>query len=182
MVGQVYGFYNFRREGCMIISPGLFASNNSNEDNPREVAFLSGNPDIAPSTGAIRYVTNSTMCQYVYNRCNAVSQTSAIDGAFVDIFPSTNQLEITLDGFVLNNGGGGTVLIHNWLSHFNARTGLGANIYQIVAGKILINFSTNGDNLEGRIELRGINFSRTGNPTYIANFTGTKTTDSQCYE
>ncbi|MCG8327634.1 MAG: hypothetical protein MI974_08110 [Chitinophagales bacterium] len=170
----------FSRTACLLVAKDIDAAPTSNGVNPYDIAIASGSPGAVPEAGAIHYLTNTTLCQYTNSGCNSTPINAAIDAAFVSVSNNPKRIDIEIDGQVLGNGTAGTVILQNWLSNFNAYSGLGANIYQISTGEISITFSADEKTITGTISIVGGNFTGTGTAPYNATFTGSKV-DQNCF-
>jgi hypothetical protein len=161
------GFEDFDRSGCLIVSPTISAPGNQNNgSNPLEVGITSGNPSLG-SAGAIWWVSNTQLL------CNVLPASCRTQSAALDV------AKITLDksrGLVTAEAVGPSQSMTTQLNIFNARSGLTANVYQVIQGALQIEFQPDG-NIQGQVNFKGRGMISGGSATYQAEFTG-EITDS----
>lgn len=165
LVGE--SFETFDRSGCLLITPTISApGNNENGVNPLEVGIFSGSP-YQGSAGAISWVTNTQlMCDFIPATCP--TQSAALDMAEVTVDEADNQISIELPGI--------PTAMTSQLNIFNARSGVTANVYQAVEGKMVIEFAPDGK-VTGEVNFDGRGMISAGTANYQATFEGEQTSE-----
>lgn len=155
----------FQQVGAMVVTPTVAAPVFNNGTNPVDIGIFTNVSPIIGAAGAIYFGTNTSLSSLVGSNLAA----SAIDIAFVQV-SQAGRIEIAVDGnaFGLPSSRLGTFNIYNLTS------GVTAQIHNVLAGNIVINF--NGNQVTGTINLGGSSGFAGPNITseYRANFSGTR--------
>lgn len=163
------GQYPFRRTGCLAVRNTLTAPGNINLANGRnayDVAMFSGQP-ILGQTGALWYMTNTSMCG-LYSYIGCINGAAALDVAYVTYDARKRLLQIDIDGRFYNNSAAGSSILGT-LNIFN--TSRGSTIYQVISGRIQIQFNADFSQLSGVMRVYGSSFGW-GPVEYYAQFGG----------
>jgi hypothetical protein len=138
--------------------------------NPIDVAIITDGNIASPLVGvagALWFGTNTSLCVLVSCTIGA----SGIDIAFVQVDAAARQVLITVDGNVF----GLPAARLNTFNIYNVTSGVTAQIHNVLAGEVFIQFSNDDQSVSGTIALLGS--SGFGGPTptsqYVANFSGT---------
>lgn len=148
---------NFKLQGTLHIIKGI-------ADNPRDVALIVGYPASNPVAGSIWFGSNTRMFRQSGINSDLPS-TFGIDigPMVVDEKAGTLALEITNQNisrnFVLNN--------------FNVRSGLLANVYQILYGTLKLTFAKNGS-VKGEFLFNGNGYIEPSSTAIAATIEGQK--------
>ena len=118
-----------------------------NGPNPVDVGIFTDVSPIIGNAGALYFGTNTAFCAVI--RCTTAA--SAIDTTFVAVNPAQGRVDITVDGNVF----GLPAARLNIFNIFNARTSLVAQIYNILAGQIALQFGPGAQTVTGAIALGG---------------------------
>lgn len=138
--------------------------------NPIDVAIITDNNVASPlvgATGALWFGTNTSFCVLV----NCTIGASAIDTAYVQFDPTRGQVLITVDGNIF----GLPAARLNTFNIYNVTSGIAAQVHNVLAGQVFIQFSNAGQTVAGTINLYGSSGFAGPNLTsqYVANFSGT---------
>jgi hypothetical protein len=128
----------FLVKGQLMITDGIAATGGRNGPNPVDILVSVGSPAANPQAGSIWYASN----RYLYKLRSGTLAQSAIDYAYVAGVPG--RLNVTVDRGIASS---------NTLSHFNARSGILASVYQISAGSFILNVGTS---ISGSVKLSGM--------------------------
>jgi hypothetical protein len=153
--GQSQGV-NFSRQGNISIAQEQFAGATSNQPNPIELAFISGNPGGAPESGAIWFMTNN----------HFLSSENSIDLADISVVPNADNtgqcIVVKPDPDVSATGP----------NVFNAYSGLTASVYQIFDGSMYICSVDGWNTINGEIDVFGTGAIFHSNTEYYASISG----------
>jgi len=154
---------NFTLRGKLVVLPTRDTSgaNFNNGVNPTDIGLFVGSPAANPQAGAIWFATNTKVFSDV-GKGNR-SQRAAIDVAFVNLDSQAGAINIKVDSNAART---------SQLNTFNVRSGLTANVYQIVAGSMTINFKGRGESITGALDLIGSGFIYPGSTRIQATVTG----------
>jgi hypothetical protein len=153
--GQSQGV-SFSRHGNIAVYLGQATSVTSNQPNPIELAFYSGNPGANPESGAIWFMTNNAF----------LGGSSRVDLADMRFIPTTQ-------------GDGSCVVIEPdqslssiGINVFNAYSGLTADAYQIFSGYMYFCSSDGWETITGEINILGTGALFHSNTEYYATVSG----------
>lgn len=160
----------FTLNGALVIVPTVDpqAIGVRNGPNPVDVALITSASPVQGVAGALYFGTNTSFCSLV----GCTTGASAIDTTAVTADATRGTVMITVDGDVF----GQPTARLNVFNIFNVRTGVMAQIYNILAGGITIQFADGGQSVSGTIDLGGNSgFSGPAVTTeYRATFRGTR--------
>lgn len=149
----------------------IFRTVNTNPEipngvNPFDVSIVTNQPPTLGVKGALWFGTNTSLCVVV--RCTIGA--SGIDIAFVNYDPNRRLLTIQVDGNVF----GLPAARLDTFNIYNITTGLTAQVHNILAGTIVVQFSPDFRVIEGRMQLLGSSGFQGPTPTssYVAGFRG----------
>jgi hypothetical protein len=139
-----------------------------NGPNPVDVAIITNASPLQGEAGALWFGTNTAFCSLV----GCTTGASAIDTTIVVVDSARDTVTITVDGDIF----GQPTARLNIFNIFNIRTGVTAQIYNVLAGEITIQFADRGRSVSGTIDLGGNSgFSGPAVTTeYSATFSGTR--------
>lgn len=154
---------NFTLRGKLVVLPTRDTSgaNFKNGVNPRDIGLFVGSPAANPQAGAIWFATNTKVFSDVGK--GSRSQSAALDVAFVNLNSQAGAINIKVDSNAART---------SQLNTFNVQSGLTANVYQIVAGNMTINFKGGGESISGALDLIGSGFIYSGSTRIQATVTG----------
>ena len=160
---------SFRRTGLLLVSPRIRAVggvNFRNGPNAREVGIFSGRPPSSPEQGAIWFATNTAIFQRL--RIGNVNQgLAALDVAYVTA--GRSSLTVRIDGDFFGLPAARTAL----LNCMNARSGLLANVYQLIRGTMVLRFAgSRGGRVSGVVDFVGNGYIEPGLSPYRATLAG----------
>jgi hypothetical protein len=156
--GQSQGV-NFSRQGNISIAWEPFASQTSNQPNPIELAFYSGNPLSSPESGAIWFMTNNHFLSSENNTDLAdISTVPTVDnsGQCIVVVPDPNT----------------TGSVEGAANIFNASSGVTADVYKIFSGTMSICSADGWNTINGEIHMLGIGTVSQSNAEYHATISG----------
>ncbi len=161
---------NFQRTGLLVVTPRVRAIggfNFNNGRNAREVGLFSGRPPSSPEQGAIWFGTNTAIFRRI-GIGNVSQGLAAIDIAYVRAV-GRSALAIRIDGQFFGLPAARTSL----LNCMNARSGLLANVYQLIQGTMVLRFAgRRGQRLAGSINFTGNGYIEPGLSPYRATVAG----------
>ena len=138
----------FVHQGTLVLTPTINPAPALNDVNPVDVGiFTTSASPLVGQAGALWFGTNTALAQQVGVRAGGVG----VDIAFVDFEAATNQLFIAVDG----NAFGLPAARLNAFNIFNVTTGLAAQIHNVLAGMIQMQFSADFSTVSGTISLGG---------------------------
>jgi hypothetical protein len=167
LIGQLgvqYSIYNviiqgealeipFQREGILLVTHvPIGTAGTQNGENPFELFLTSGNPGVAPESGAIWFMTNNAF----------LGSDAQIDLAFTTFDPAAQLITVQADPNLSAVGA----------NVFNARSGLLANAYQIFDGTMQIQSQDNWQTITGQLNILGTGAIFHSNSPYIAQIRG----------
>lgn len=167
------GMYPFSRTACFAFSPTVKAAGNTNLNNGTnhaDVALFTGNPGVGQA-GAMWFVSNTALCKLNVKCSNS---TSAVDLVQTSWDAKNRRLRITLDGRFYNNAAAGSSIL-GMLNNFNLTNGAWASPYRIIAGEMLLQFSSDYRQIAGEIRFNGTSTWGSGSLPYFAKFGGSTT-------
>ena len=150
--GTVYG-RPFARQGVLYLTDPFPSAGTINGANPIEVALISGSPITSPQIGAIQYTTNS----------GVFGQRAQLDLAYVSFDSNAGRVTVQPDNRLGANAG---------TNVFNALSGITANVYQIYAGQMQLQFRNNYNSVTGTINFLGNPFIEPAAAPYVATISG----------
>lgn len=150
----------FQRTGNLLVTPTA-TTETTNGINARDVVFMSGNPSASPEVGAIWFATN----RLLFAPAGDLYASSRIDLAYVATDLRTGSMTINPDQNLAASAG---------FNHFNTRTGLLEQVYQVRSGTIELQFQDGGQQLSGTVSLLGTGYIHYANTPYYAEITGTR--------
>lgn len=176
MSGSTFnGQYPFSRSACLILSPTIKAAggvNFNNGQNNADIGLFSGNPTLGQA-GAIWYTSNTAMCSYGNTGCRTGA--SALDLVTTTWDAKNRIFTIRPDGRFFGNAAAGNSLV-GMLNIFNARSSVTAQIYRVISGEMVIQFSADFKTVAGVIKFNGTSFFGGGGAVpYQAKFSGALT-------
>ncbi len=140
----------FDRVARLIVTPPVdtTGANFNNGINARDIGLVSGNPAGVPEAGAIWYVTNTALYRAAGVSATDSVVNAALDVAFVRADEQQNILEVVPDG--PDNA------LAAQLNTFTARTSLLASIFVVIEGVIQLQFSPDGTEVVGVMDIGGV--------------------------
>lgn len=159
---------DFTLRGTLVVLPTRDRSgvNFGNGVNARDVGLKIGSPASAPQAGAVWFATNTTVFADM-GVGNALQRYASLDTAFVTISDARNRIRIVVDDQ--------SVARASQLNSFNVKSGLTANVYQILAGSMELRFSSNNSRVNGSLDFIGSGYLYPGSSRVKAKITGAKT-------
>lgn len=157
---------SFQVPGVLVLRPTNSEPQLDNGVNPVEVGIFTNASPIVGAAGALYFGTNTALSREVGFRQGEIG----IDIAFVEV--RGQRVRVTVDGnaFGLPAARLGTFNIYNLTS------GVTAQIHNVLAGTIDVQFNDGAQTVNGTIQIGGS--SGFGGPTvtseYTASFTGTR--------
>lgn len=140
--------------------------NFDNGVNARDIGLKVGSPASAPRAGSVWFATNTTVFADM-GVGNALQKHASLDTAFVTVNDASNRIRIVVDDE--------SVARTSQLNSFNVKSGLTANVYQILAGGMELRFSSNGSRVSGSLDFIGSGYLYPGSSRVKAKITGVKT-------
>jgi hypothetical protein len=139
-----------------------------NGPNPVDIAIFTDSSPILGTAGALYFGTNTSFCQFIGCRLGL----TAVDTSFVTVDPGQGLVNVVVDGNVF----GLPTARLNTFNIFNARTSIVAQIYNIIAGQMALQFGAGGQTIRGAIALGGTSGFSTGFVTtvYQAQLSGVR--------
>lgn len=153
----------FELDGTLVVGPAQESSgvNFNNGINARDVGIFIGRPSANPTAGAVQFATNSAVFRDA-GKGNVQQKSAALDVAFV----TTNEqgvLKVRVDDKAAR-----TVQLNT----FNVRSGLLANVYQILAGSMELKFYDVGQEVRGTLDFVGSGLIQPSSARVRATITG----------
>lgn len=158
---------DFTLRGVLFVLPTRDRSgvNFDNGVNVRDVGLKVGSPASAPQAGSVWFATNTTVFADM-GVGNALQRYASLDTAFVTVNNAGNRIRITVDDQ--------SVARTSQLNSFNVKSGLTANVYQILAGGMELRFSSSGSRVSGSLDFIGSGYMYPGSSRVKAKITGIK--------
>lgn len=158
---------NFTLRGTLVVLPTRDRSgvNFDNGVNARDVGLKVGSPASAPKAGSVWFATNTTVFANM-GVGNILQRYASLDVAYVEVNDKKNQINIVVDDQ--------SVARASQLNSFNVKSGLTANMYQILAGSMWLRFSSNGSRVDGAFDFVGSGYMYPGSSRVQARITGMK--------
>lgn len=159
---------DFTLRGVLVVLPTRDRSgvNFDNGVNARDVGLKVGSPASAPRAGSVWFATNTTVFADM-GVGNTLQRYASLDTAFVTANEAGNRIRIAVDDQ--------SVARTSLLNSFNVKSGLTANVYQILAGGMELRFSSNGSRVSGSLDFIGSGYIYPGSSRMMAQITGVKT-------
>ena len=154
---------DFELNGTLVIGPAQESSgvNFNNGINARDVGIFVGSPSASPTAGAVRFATNSAVFSDA-GKGNARQKSAALDVAFVTA-DEQGILKVRVDDKAAR-----TVQLNT----FNVRSGLLANVYQVLAGGMELKFYDGGQMVRGTLDFAGSGLIQPSSARVRATITG----------
>lgn len=138
----------------------------NNGINPVDVGIKTAASPLSGSAGALWFATNTSLSAEIGS--SAVIASSKVDVAYVSI--NGGKVTANVDG----NAMGLPSARINYLNVFNAKSGLTAQIYNVLSGRVTASVTSKGKSISGTIDLTGSSGFSSGAATtrYVATFSG----------
>lgn len=156
---------SFTLRGMLVVLPTRDRSgvNFNNGRNARDVGIFVGRPFSGPQAGAVWFATNTTVFADV-GIGNVSQRLASLDVAYVTVNERRGTVSIRVDDQSIARTG--------QLNGFNVKSGLTANVYQVLAGETDLRFSANGRQVSGELDFIGSGYLYPGSTRVQANITG----------
>jgi len=151
----------FSRSGWLVVLPSTETLASTNGRNAREVGIISGDP-VNGDNGSICFATNTAVYPHLGIEL-ATGGAEMLDVAYVGVDEPGGTIEVTVDEQVPFWG------TWNVFPMFNGYVNMP---YQIVRGTLRVQFSADGETLQGTVEFLGTDQVNLAGPTYRAVFSG----------
>lgn len=157
--------HTFTLRGALVVLPTRDRSgvNFDNGRNARDVGIFVGRPFSSPQAGSTWFATNTTVFADV-GIGNINQRLASLDVAYVTVNKRGNTITIRVDDQ--------SIALTSQLNSFNVKSGLTANVYQILAGGMDLTFSKDGRQVKGTLDFIGSGYLYPGSTRVQATITG----------
>ncbi len=140
--------HTFTLRGALVVLPTRDRSgvNFDNGRNARDVGIFVGSPFSSPQAGSVWFATNTTVFADA-GIGNVNQRLASLDVAYVTVNERGNTITIRVDDQ--------SIARTSQLNSFNVKSGLTANVYQILAGGTDLKFSRDGRQVSGALDFIG---------------------------
>jgi hypothetical protein len=158
-------YQNFTLHGTLVVLPTRDASgvNFDNGRNARDIGIFVGSPFASPQAGSVWFATNTTVFADV-GIGNVNQRLAALDVAYVTVNERGGTISIRVDDQ--------SIARTSQLNSFNVKSGLTANVYQILGGGMEMRFNNNGSQVSGALDFIGSGYLYPGSTRVQATISG----------
>jgi hypothetical protein len=158
-------YQDFTLRGTLVILSTRDRSgvNFDNGRNARDVGIFVGRPFSSPQAGAVWFATNTTVFADV-GIGNVSQRLASLDVAYVKVNDRRNTIAIQVDDQ--------SIARTSQLNGFNVKSGLTANVYQILAGGMELRFDSSGRQVSGSLDFIGSGYLYPGSTRVQATLSG----------
>jgi hypothetical protein len=158
-------YQNFTLQGALVVLPTRDASgvNFDNGRNVRDVGIFVGSPFASPQAGAVWFATNTTVFADV-GIGNVNQRLASLDVAYVTVNERSGAIGVRVDDQ--------SIARTSQLNSFNVKSGLTANVYQILGGGMELRFNRRGSQVSGALDFIGSGYLYPGSTRIQATISG----------
>ncbi len=158
-------YQTFTLRGLLVVLPTRDRSgvNFANGRNARDVGIFVGRPFSSPQAGAVWFTTNTTVFADV-GIGNVNQRLASLDVAYVTVAERDGTISVRVDDQAIART--------SQLNSFNVKSGLTANVYQILGGGMELRFSSNGRQVSGNLDFIGSGYLYPGSTRVQATISG----------
>lgn len=155
----------FTLRGMLVVLPTRDRSgvNFDNGRNARDVGIFMGRPFSNPQAGSVWFATNTTVFADV-GIGNMSQRLASLDVAYVTVNARRGTIGIRVDDQSVARTG--------QLNGFNVKSGLTANVYQVLAGGMDLRFTGDGRQVRGELDFIGSGYLYPGSTRVQATISG----------
>jgi len=157
--------HTFTLRGTLVVLPTRDRNgvNFDNGRNARDVGIFVGSPFSSPQAGSVWFATNTTVFADV-GIGNVNQRLASLDVAYVTVNERGNTIGIRVDDQ--------SIARTSQLNSFNVKSGLTANVYQILAGGMDLAFAKDGRQVSGALDFIGSGYLYPGSTRVQATVSG----------
>lgn len=158
-------YQTFALRGTLVVLPtrDRWGVNFDNGRNIRDVGIFVGSPFANPQAGSVWFATNTTVFSDV-GIGNVNQRLASLDVAYVTVNERDGTVSIRVDDQ--------SIARTSQLNSFNVKSGLTANVYQILAGGVDLRFSSDGLQVSGMLDFIGSGYLYPGSTRVQATISG----------
>lgn len=137
--------------------------NFDNGRNVRDIGIFVGSPFASPQAGAVWFATNTTVFADV-GIGNVNQRLASLDVAYVTVNERSGAIGVRVDDQ--------SIARTSQLNSFNVKSGLTANVYQILGGGMELRFNRRGSQVSGALDFIGSGYLYPGSTRIQATISG----------
>ncbi|MBW7883109.1 MAG: hypothetical protein H3C34_10805 [Caldilineaceae bacterium] len=158
-------YQDFTLRGALVVLPTRDTSgvNFNNGSNARDIGIFVGSPLSSPQSGSLWFATNTTIFADV-GVGNSIPGNASLDIAYVSVDERGGALSVWVDDQ--------SIARTSQLNMFNVKSGLTANVYQVLAGGVELSFGSGGRQVSGALDFVGSGYIYPGSTRIRATISG----------